>query len=231
MGSSTNTFTSPRRYHGILPTRKRPFVSYHSSGVTDRHRSIIIKSFSSIDRELGVARESGLAKRASAGEWWEPFCSSLRSDRGLVSVGRSDKTGVGANARRLPRACIVRDTHLYVIYLPTYLPTYLYAILPTFSRSSRLPTLSHPVQRFSPLLTPFSRLSSFRDPSFHVLSFFFFLFFLSSWEELWSIWYWIFDRCFVTWVWESVGNFFLNRWDISFSALFFFSWIFFYLAI
>jgi len=37
------------------------------------------------------------------------------------SVERSDKTGVGASARRLPRVCIVRDTHLYIIYLPTYL--------------------------------------------------------------------------------------------------------------
>lgn len=34
------------------------------------------------------------------------------------------KTGVGANVRGLPRVCIVRDTHLYVIYL-THLPTYL----------------------------------------------------------------------------------------------------------
>lgn len=65
---------------------------------------------------------------------------------------------MGANARRLPRACIVRDTHLYVIYLPNLpMPLCRRSLGLWARRSSLFLSLSHP-RHFSGLLTPFSYL-------------------------------------------------------------------------
>lgn len=78
---------------------------------------------------------------------------------------------MGANARRLPRACIVRDTHLYVIYLPNLPMPFCRRSLGLWARRSSL-SLSLSLH-FSGFLTPFFYLLS--STSFFPILFFLFL--------------------------------------------------------